>query len=92
MMRKHHTSIVALCEWIRDGFGGCSRGDCGDGDVAGNCVRNAVVSEVLSHPLNLYVRRSLDGYPMPENSAPHPKIDKPILPNTTEKEKEHEIK
>ena len=21
--------VVALCGWIRDGFGGCSRGDCG---------------------------------------------------------------
>jgi len=21
--------VFALCEWIRDGFGGCSRGDCG---------------------------------------------------------------
>ena len=21
--------VVAPCEWIRDGFGGCSRGDCG---------------------------------------------------------------
>jgi len=29
---------------------------------------------------------------MPEHDMPHPKIDKPPLPNTTEKGKEHEIK
>ncbi len=56
-----------------------------DSGVAGNCVRNSVVSEVLPHPLNLYVRRSLDGYPMPENSTPNPNLNKPALPNTTEK-------